>query len=354
LERPTKENVPGPLTDAPGQAPLRRCDLHVHTRYSSWKRLRAIRAHDSNADPVEVYERARAAGMDFVAITDHDSIEGALRLRDRRPDCAERLIIGEEVETRLPESGQWLHVNVFGVDEAAHREIARRRGDVRELVPFLRERGLFHVLNHPFMSYRLQTAPRAYVEDLLALFDHFEAGNGAMPPAHRLAVEALLRAAVARGLPRFGVAGSDAHVPADVGTSFTLAPGATADEWLGNVARGRCGYVCRPMGLGRLLVRVYGAIAHYYGGLLSTGARPDVPAASRALAALLAPGALLGVPAVLAGLNDLRQRAVGRMMLRGIERSATGTRAEASAPADVAPARRLETDHSALSAEAAD
>jgi predicted metal-dependent phosphoesterase TrpH len=354
VERVAKEIGARLLRESVGQAPLRRCDLHVHTQYSSWKRLRAIRAHDSNADPVEVYEQARATGMDFVAITDHDSIEGALRLRDRRPDCAERLIIGEEVETRLPESGQWLHVNVFGVDEAAHAEIARRRGDVRELVPFLRERGLFHVLNHPFMSYHLQTAPRAYVEGLLALFDHFEAGNGAMPPAHRQAVEALLRAAAGRGLARFGVAGSDAHVPADVGTSFTLAPGATADEWLRNVARGHCGYLCRPMGLGRLLVRVYGAIARYYGGLLSAGARPDVPAASRALAALLAPGALLGVPATLAGLNDLRQRAVGRMMLRAIERSAAAARADFVAPAAATSARRPESDHGALSAEAAD
>ena len=98
--------------------------------------------------------------MDFVAITDHDSIEGALRLLEARPERASEIIVGEEVETLLPDSGQRLHVNVFGLDEATHREVQRLRRDVRELVAYLRHKGLLHVLNHPFWSYRFQKRPR--------------------------------------------------------------------------------------------------------------------------------------------------------------------------------------------------
>ena len=200
---------------------LRRCDLHLHTRFSSWRHARVLRARDSNSDPVEVFDRAKAAGMDFVAITDHDSIEGALRLLEARPERSAEIIVGEEVETLLPESGQRLHVNVFGLDEAAHREVQGLRRDVRELVAYLRHRGLLHVLNHPFWSYRFQRRPRAYVEEILDLFDHFEAGNSTMPSGHAEAVEAMLRYAAALGLRKTAVAGSDAHVPDHVASSFT-------------------------------------------------------------------------------------------------------------------------------------
>src|SRR3989454_1964032 len=221
---------------------LRRCDLHLHTRYSSWRHARVLRARDSYSEPVDVFDRAKAAGMDYVAITDHDSIEGALGLLEARPDRASEIIVGEEVETRFPDTGQPLHVNVYGLDESAHREVQILRGDVRELVAYLRRRGLLHVLNHPFWSYRFQKRPRAYVEEILDLFNHFEAANSTMPSGHTAAAEAMLRYAVALGLRKTAVAGSDAHVPDHVASSFTLAPGDTAAAWLASVAQGECTY----------------------------------------------------------------------------------------------------------------
>src|SRR5213593_1742138 len=77
----------------PATSTPRRCDLHLHTRYSY-------------SEPVDVFDRAKAAGMDYVAITDHDSIEGALGLLEARPDRASEIIVGEEVETRFPDTGQ--------------------------------------------------------------------------------------------------------------------------------------------------------------------------------------------------------------------------------------------------------
>jgi hypothetical protein len=77
------------------------------------------------------------------------AIDGALDLLSRRPDLEPTVIIGEEVEACFPETGQWAHVNVLGVDE-----------------------------NHPLQSYRMQKKPMRFVEDVLELFTHVELGNG--------------------------------------------------------------------------------------------------------------------------------------------------------------------------------
>jgi len=65
---------------------LTKADLHVHTCYS----------HDSNTSLAEVAESCRQAGINCVAVTDHNCIEGALRLRDLN---LLQVIVGEEIYT---------------------------------------------------------------------------------------------------------------------------------------------------------------------------------------------------------------------------------------------------------------
>src|SRR5881397_562129 len=305
----------------PATSALRRCDLHLHTRYSSWRHARVLRARDSHSHPCDVFDRAKAAGMDYVAITDHDSIDGALRLLEERPGRTGEIIIGEEVETRFPDTGQRLHVNVFGLDEAAHREVQRLRGDVHELVGWLRRRRLLFVLNHPFWSYRFQKRPRAYVEEILGLFDHIEVANSTMPAGHVEVAEAMLRYALALGLRKTAVGGSDAHVLDHVGSSYTCAPGDTASEWLASVARGDCRPVGSVIGFPRLLSHVYRAVGRYYAGMATPEGRAGMDAVNYLAAAVLLPAAtVLGVPAVLACLNEIKQRSVLAVTRRSLER----------------------------------
>jgi predicted metal-dependent phosphoesterase TrpH len=305
----------------PALPALRRCDLHLHTRYSSWRRARILKARDSYTEPVEVFERAKAAGMDYVAITDHDSIEGALRLLDARPGRAAEIIVGEEVETRFTDTGQRLHVNVFGLDEATHRELQRLRGDVRDLVAYLRLRRLLFVLNHPFWSYRFQKRPRAYVEEIFGLFDHIEACNSTMLSGHAEAAEAMLRYAAALGLRKTAVGGSDAHVLDHVGSSYTSAPGDTTAEWLASVRRGDCRCAGSTIGFRSLLSQIYLTVGRYYAGLLTPEGRAGMGAVNYLAAAVLLPGAtVLGVPAVLACLNEIKQRSILAVTRRNLER----------------------------------
>src|SRR6185503_12063049 len=64
-----------------------RCDLHVHSRHSGPATLPLLGrlADECYSEPEQVYEQARRRGMDLVTLTDHDTIEGALRLAGR-PD----------------------------------------------------------------------------------------------------------------------------------------------------------------------------------------------------------------------------------------------------------------------------
>jgi hypothetical protein len=115
--------------------------LHLHSRASGtatnwWVRgLGAeVEARESYTPPGEAYRMAKKAGMDFVTLTDHETIEGALTLT-HHPD----FLVGEEISAYLPEEGGYVDVLVYGLDAEVHREAQARRGDAHELVAYLRK-----------------------------------------------------------------------------------------------------------------------------------------------------------------------------------------------------------------------
>ena len=64
-------------------------DLHCHTSAS----------FDSLADPAAVAAKAAQRGLTHIAITDHDTLDGAFRARDAAP-AGLTVIIGCEVRSR--------------------------------------------------------------------------------------------------------------------------------------------------------------------------------------------------------------------------------------------------------------
>ena len=152
-----------------------RCDLHVHSRYSArseeWL-FRRFDFPDSYSDPADLYERLRAAGMDFVTITDHDTIEGALRIADQP-----QTFLSEQVTTYFPQDPCKIHLLVWGLSEADHAEISRVRDNIFELQIFLKEAGLLHAVAHPLYSINGKLAA-SHLERLILLFKHFEGING--------------------------------------------------------------------------------------------------------------------------------------------------------------------------------
>jgi predicted metal-dependent phosphoesterase TrpH len=296
-------------------------DLHVHTVHSNFRHLKILKARDSYNDPLRVYSRCREIGCDYVAITDHDSIEGALDLLSRRPELEPRVIIGEEVETWFPETGQWVHVNVLGVTERTHEEIQRASPSVYELVAYLRDRGLFHFLNHPFQSYRLQKKPMEYVEKVLELFTHVELGNGTLPRVQNMAAAGILDYARRLGVDRFGVGGSDAHGLRPIGAFVTLAEGEDKESWVRSVAEGRCVVAGREIGFAGLVGQIYSIIGRYYSGLGSRRARTEMGAVNYAAAAGFVPICAAGVPLIAPLVSYMSTSAVSALVHRSVQQA---------------------------------
>lgn len=297
---------------------LRKVDLHVHTIFSNFRHLKILRARDSYNDPLRVYERCREIGCDYVAITDHDTIEGALDLLSRRPDLEPTVIIGEEVETHFPQTGQWVHVNVLGVDEAIHEDLNRVKGNIYELVPYLRSRKLVHFLNHPFQSYRMQEKPMRFVENVLELFTHVEMGNGTLPSVQNRAVADILDYGRRMGLTRFGVGGSDAHGLGPIGAFVTLAPGEDKKAWLASVVEGKCVVAGREIGLGGLVGQMYRIVGQYYRHLGNPEERRRMTPITYLAAAGFVPICLSGVPLLATLRSYFETSRVSRVVSRSL------------------------------------
>ena len=138
--------------------PMRKADLHVHSKYSSrpsqWI-LKKLGCPESFTEPAYVYRRARAAGMDFVTVTDHNVIDGALEIA-HLPGA----FVSEEVTAHFPEDKCKVHVLVYGITEGQHREIQRIRENVYELSAYLRHlRNADAMLRMLHGALRLATCP---------------------------------------------------------------------------------------------------------------------------------------------------------------------------------------------------
>jgi predicted metal-dependent phosphoesterase TrpH len=199
-------------------------DTHVHTFHSGNSTIAPLQhlLRESYNTPASVYQVAKARGMDLVAITDHDQISGALALA-HLPD----VIVGCEVTGVFPDDGVRVHLNVFGLDEAQHREVQRLRRDVRELVPYLRQQRLFTSLNHVASGINGPiTAP--HVAALLPWVHALEINNGSRLPVQNRTAQCL-----AEACGKVGIAGSDSHTHRGIGHTWTEVPGArTRDEFM--------------------------------------------------------------------------------------------------------------------------
>lgn len=248
-----------------------RADLHVHTLHSTRSgNMRFLRSRDCYSRPIDVYRLAKSRGMDLVAITDHDSIDGALELA-RSVENPDEVIIGEEVSCWHRDIQ--VHLGVYGMTEALHRDVQPLRRNALDVIACLRSAGVFFSLNHLLHFYRRQ-APLAEYLRLVEEVPAIEARNGAMLPAHNLLIEEIVSRRTAgnqRTLSAIG--GSDAHTLRRVGRTWTEAPGRNREEFLDSLRRG----LGRPGGdhggTPTVACDAYGVIRSYVASLMGLGPR---------------------------------------------------------------------------------
>jgi predicted metal-dependent phosphoesterase TrpH len=236
VEYVLRDGRPRRISDA--DAGVVRADLHCHSTASD-ERLRFLPGlvFHPLLTPGEVYDLAKARGMDFVTLTDHDTIDGCLRLLEERGPLPD-FIVGEEVSVAFPGDGTVIHVNVYDIDESQHREIQRVRGNLFEFVSYVRSIDKLYVLNHMTWNGQHRVLSTEQIELMLEQFPVFEGINGTRSYAHNA-----FTWFATRGRGKVLVAGSDSHTHR-VGTTYTLSRGGSAAELLANIRAG----VAEPCG----------------------------------------------------------------------------------------------------------
>jgi predicted metal-dependent phosphoesterase TrpH len=167
-----------------------RVDLHLHSRYS----------HDSSTSLDALIKRARECGLDRIALTDHNTAEGALQLAKLAPELT---IVGEEAKTREGEL-----IGLF---------ITRRVPPYlrpEEAMDLIHEMGGLTYIPHPLDRNRSHFRSERIVE-LADRIDIIETYNPwAEASANRAAVE------LASELGKVAATGSDSHGVEEIGRSW--------------------------------------------------------------------------------------------------------------------------------------
>ncbi len=174
-----------------------RIDLHTHTH----------RSGDSTTTLDDFIIAFRESGLDYIAVTDHLTIEGAIELRQRLGDA---VIVGQEMRVAEGEL-----IGLFLAERVPPGlSAARAVGRVRD------QGGLVYV-PHPGDTVRVSVSLadladfcRRGLADIVEVANSKVAPDGSIPAARAIAQAH----GVALG------AGSDAHVETAIGTTYVSAP----------------------------------------------------------------------------------------------------------------------------------
>ncbi len=165
-----------------------RADLHIHSKYSNrpseWF-LRRIGAPESFVEPRALYDACRLAGMDYVTISDHNCIDGALEIAD-----LPGTFLSTELTTYFPEDRCKIHCLASGITPAQFAELMQVRENIYDLRDYLVGNQIIHTIVHPL--FRVNDKLTAiHVEKLIVLFNRFERLNGTRSPLAARVAEAI-------------------------------------------------------------------------------------------------------------------------------------------------------------------
>jgi predicted metal-dependent phosphoesterase TrpH len=173
-------------------------DLHCHTSAS----------FDCLSDPAKVVRAAALRGLTHLLVTDHDTIDGALRARDLAPGDL-TVIVGEEVRTADGDLiGAFLERPVSPGASAA------------DTIAAIRDQGGLVGIPHPFDRYRGSLLRDVRLASLAGSVDWVETHNARVVGGGN---DQAVVFAQEHGRP--GVAVSDAHTLLEIGVAYTAVEG---------------------------------------------------------------------------------------------------------------------------------
>ncbi len=173
-----------------------KADLHIHTEYSI----------DCNTPLEKIVSRCLEVGINCIAICDHGTVEGALRMRDIAPFP---VIVAEEILTS--------HGEIIGM---FLEETIPSRLSVEQTISRIRSQGGLVCIPHPFDIFRQSALRSNIMEEIAEQIDIIEVFNS----------RTLLLQSSAKTLAfalKYGIAksaGSDAHTPYEIGNAYVEMP----------------------------------------------------------------------------------------------------------------------------------
>jgi predicted metal-dependent phosphoesterase TrpH len=188
-------------------------DLHVHTCYS----------YDGLITPKELVSYAQKAGLDGVAITDHDRVDGAIKMAK---ELDYLIIPGIEV------SSLGGHIVGLNVQEPIPKGLS-----ADETVEKIHEKGGLAIACHP--KALLKSSLKAVMSQK---FDAIEVINASAFPFKRYVKQARDMASKLK-LPHVG--GSDAHYGPEIGLAYTIIE---AELEVDEIIKAIKGGYCQPFG----------------------------------------------------------------------------------------------------------
>lgn len=202
-----------------------KADLHIHTGYSP----------DCSTPLAKIIERCLKIGINCVAVTDHNTIAGALDMKRLSPF---KVIVGEEIDTATGE------IIGYFLSEEIPKGLTAEETAIR-----IKKQGGAVCIPHPFDRFRMSALQRQSLEKLLPYIDIIEVFNSRIFLRRYIAMAEHF--AQAHGL--LSSAGSDAHTASEVGNAYVDMPDFNnKDQFLAALVQGNM--------VGRrssLLVRLY-------------------------------------------------------------------------------------------------
>ncbi len=188
--------------------------------------------------------------MDFVTISDHNNIAGALEIAH-----LPGVFLSNEITTYFPEDGCKIHCLAIGITEEQFRAIQEVRANIYELQRYLVENDILHSITHPLFRVNGRLTIEHF-EKLILLFERFEAINGSRDGRAaglaRVVLENLTPAMIEAMADRHGLeptipnpwikrftGGSDDHSGVYVASAYTVTPPAgTVQDFLALMRKG--------------------------------------------------------------------------------------------------------------------
>lgn len=200
---------------------LLKADLHVHTEYSM----------DCDMSLEQIISRCLKIGINCLAITDHGTAEGALKMREIAPF---KIIVGQEILTP--------HGEMIGL---FLRETVPNGLSIDETIARIRSQGGLVDIPHPFDHLKLALLRSVPLDGILDKVDIIEVLNA----RSILSRDSVIAQNTAKKYGLAASAGSDAHIPSEIGHVCVEMPDFnTSAEFLVSLAQGKIlGHRSSPM-----------------------------------------------------------------------------------------------------------